>query len=67
MTGGSSGGPWLASFDRTAATGTAVSVNSHIYRSIKDVMFGPVFDADEEKAYMLAVDPGTANGANSNP
>lgn len=28
MEGGSSGGPWLAGFDRTSGRGTLVSVNS---------------------------------------
>ncbi|MDP8975648.1 MAG: hypothetical protein M3N28_04645 [Actinomycetota bacterium] len=67
MTGGSSGGPWYASFDETSATGTAVSVNSHIFRSIKDRMFGPVFDSDEQAAYELAYNDGTGSGAQSSP
>lgn len=52
MTGGSSGGPWYVPF--TAGSGTAVSVNSHTYRTIKDVMFGPVFDDNESAAYISA-------------
>lgn len=60
MTGGSSGGPWYASFDVGTATGTAVSVNSHGFRTIKDRMFGPVFDGDEQAAYELAA--GTSTG-----
>lgn len=52
MTGGSSGGPWYVSFDTTAPeNGTAVSVNSHTYRSFKGRMFGPVFDGQEQAAY----------------
>ena len=61
MTGGSSGGPWLAEFDEISATGTAVSVNSHGFRSLKDVMFGPVFDVfddGEEAAYNTALGGG---------
>lgn len=70
MTGGSSGGPWYAPFvDDTLsgnhATGTAVSVNSHGFRSIKDRMFGPVFDGAEQAAYDLATGTSTG-GARSN-
>lgn len=54
MTSGSSGGPWYAPFSTGNEVGTAVSVNSHVYRSIKDVMFGPVFDGDESAAYTEA-------------
>lgn len=51
MTGGSSGGPWYHSFDTTTKTGTLNSVNSYGYQSIKNRMFGPIFDAQEEAAY----------------
>jgi len=54
MTGGSSGGPWYVPFSTGNEVGTAVSVNSHIYRSVKDVMFGPIFDGDESAAYTEA-------------
>lgn len=54
MTGGSSGGPWYVPFSTGNEVGTAVSVNSHVYRSVKDVMFGPVFDGDESAAYTEA-------------
>lgn len=54
MTGGSSGGPWLATFDETTESGTAVSVNSYTSRLANNVMFGPIFDTDEEAAFDLA-------------
>lgn len=54
MTGGSSGGPWYQSFADSGASGYLNSVNSYGYRSIKDRMFGPIFDAEEEAAYNLA-------------
>lgn len=62
MTGGSSGGPWLAAFDTGSAAGTAVSVNSHKFRSIKDMMYGPVFDSHEHDAYQLAAGESASGG-----
>jgi V8-like Glu-specific endopeptidase len=53
MTGGSSGGPWFRDFSTTTATGTLNSVNSYGYNSIKNRMFGPIFDAQEQAAYNL--------------
>lgn len=43
MTGGSSGGPWLAGFT-TAGAGTLTSVNSYGYGGLSN-MYGPKFDA----------------------
>lgn len=44
MTEGSSGGPWLSSFDPATGTGTITSVNSFGYDDMPDVMWGPYFD-----------------------
>jgi V8-like Glu-specific endopeptidase len=54
MTGGSSGGPWI----REYRNGVRVveSVNSYGYRSLKDVMFGPIFDDGEKNAFDAATD-----------
>lgn len=54
MTGGSSGGPWFTGFDPTSGTGTLTSVNSYTYRSVKNVMHGPKFDADTQAVYDAA-------------
>ena len=54
MTGGSSGGPWLRDFDTTSGVGTQSSLNSYGYASLANVMFGPVFDGDEQAAYAAA-------------
>lgn len=60
MTGGSSGGPWLTGFDPNAGTGTLTSVNSYTYRSVKNVMHGPKFDANTQAVYEAA-DSATTN------
>ncbi len=49
MTGGSSGGPWFASFDEATGTGLQASVNSFGYTFLPNTMFGPYF-GDEAKA-----------------
>ncbi|MBT2505529.1 peptidase [Streptomyces sp. ISL-98] len=49
MTGGSSGGPWFASFNETTGTGLQTSVNSFGYTFLPNRMFGPYF-GDEAKA-----------------
>jgi hypothetical protein len=51
MTGGSSGGPWLASF--SAGSGTLTSLNSYGYSGIKN-MYGPIFDAKTKATYDAA-------------
>ena len=58
MTGGSSGGPWLTAF--TAGAGTLTSVNSYTYRSVKNVMHGPKFDARTQAVFTTA-DAATSN------
>ncbi|WKK23635.1 peptidase [Streptomyces olivoreticuli] len=46
MTGGASGGPWLADFDTKSGLGTLVSVNSHgDALEHSTAMFGPVLGA----------------------
>lgn len=54
MTGGSSGGPWLTEWNDVTKTGTLNSVNSYGYSSLKNVMFGPIFGAQEGAAYQGA-------------
>lgn len=46
MTGGSSGGPWLAGFTQTGA-GTLTSLNSYGYSGLSN-MYGPKFNADTQ-------------------
>ena len=53
MTGGSSGGPWYRDFANGGATGSLTSVNSYGYSSIKNRMFGPILDTQEQTAYSL--------------
>jgi hypothetical protein len=58
MTGGSSGGPWFASFNTSSGVGTQVSVNSYGYSGIT-AMFGPVFNTKTQAVYDAAL---TASG-----
>ena len=51
MTGGSSGGPWLAGFTNTA--GTATSLNSYGYSGIRN-MYGPKFNSNTQAFYNRA-------------
>jgi len=44
MTGGSSGGPWLAGFSTLTNIGTASSLNSYGYKGVTK-MYGPKFNA----------------------
>ncbi|MBT8214598.1 MAG: hypothetical protein KJP12_05175, partial [Acidimicrobiia bacterium] len=44
MTGGASGGPWYGTFDESAGSGIATSVNSYRY-SGGDAMYGPKFNS----------------------
>lgn len=50
MTGGSSGGPWFASFNSGSGTGTLMSVNSYGYSGI-DAMHGPIFNSKTADVY----------------
>ena len=56
MTGGSSGGPWLAGFT-SGGGGTLTSLNSYRYGGINS-MFGPKFNA----ATKLVVDTASQTG-----
>ena len=58
MTGGSSGGPWLASFSTTTGAGTVDSVNSYGYSGVKKE-YGPRFNANTSATYAAAL---TMNG-----
>jgi hypothetical protein len=52
MTGGSSGGPWLAGFTQ-AGGGTLTSLNSYGYRGLNN-MYGPKFNANTQAVYNRA-------------
>jgi V8-like Glu-specific endopeptidase len=54
LTGGSSGGPWLLSYNAGTGVGTLNSVNSFGYRGLKDVMWGPYFGTVIQSAYNSA-------------
>ncbi|MFI2187811.1 trypsin-like serine peptidase [Streptomyces sioyaensis] len=54
MTGGSSGGPWFASFDEKTGTGLQTSVNSFGYQFWPHTMFGPYFGDDAKNLYTTA-------------
>ena len=58
MTGGSSGGPWLAGFT-TAGAGTLTSLNSYGYGGVSN-MYGPKFNADTQ-AVVSAANSRTSN------
>jgi hypothetical protein len=51
MTGGCSGGPWLAKFTPSKGAGTQVSVNSFSYVGHKNVLYGPYFGSVIQTAY----------------
>jgi V8-like Glu-specific endopeptidase len=59
MTGGSSGGPWLADFNTATGRGTMSSLNSYGYSGIR-AMYGPKFNASTQSVY------DAANGATAN-
>lgn len=54
MTGGSSGGPWLADFNPTTGKGVLVSVNSALDSLQPTKMYGPVLGATAKAAYERA-------------
>jgi hypothetical protein len=58
MTGGSSGGPWLAGFTKAGA-GTVTSLNSYGYGGLSN-MYGPKFDA-RTRAVVDAAGSATGN------
>jgi V8-like Glu-specific endopeptidase len=53
MTGGSSGGPWLSSFNASTGVGSLSSLNSYGYSGVK-AMHGPKFNADTADVYAAA-------------
>jgi hypothetical protein len=57
MTGGSSGGPWLAGFNESDGSGgTASSLNSYGYTQgfLKNNMYGPKFNANTQATFTAA-------------
>jgi hypothetical protein len=59
MTGGSSGGPWMSSFDEASGSGTLSSLNSYGYSGLSN-MYGPKFNTKTQAVYDAA-DKATAN------
>jgi V8-like Glu-specific endopeptidase len=59
MTGGSSGGPWLASFNENTGVGILSSLNSYGYSGIRN-MYGPKFN-DNTQATFTSADATTTN------
>lgn len=53
MTGGSSGGPWLSSFDTSTTAGGLSSLNSYGYSGVS-AMHGPKFNSDTAAVYNAA-------------
>ena len=54
MTGGSSGGPWLAAFNTRTFDGSASSVNSYQYGIDSTKMYGPKFNASTVSTFIAA-------------
>lgn len=55
MTGGSSGGPWFQKFSNGATSPNTInSLNSYGYLSVRNTMFGPIFDGAESTTYTAA-------------
>lgn len=59
MTGGSSGGPWLANFNTTTGVGVLGSLNSYGYSGVKN-MYGPKFNS-KTSAVHASADSATSN------
>ena len=53
MTGGSSGGPWLSTFQTSSGTGSLSSLNSYGYSGVQ-AMHGPKFNSDTTAVYNAA-------------
>ena len=53
MTGGSSGGPWLAPFTTSSGDGTLHGLNSYGYSGISN-MYGPKFNSDTQAVFNAA-------------
>lgn len=54
MTGGSSGGPWLAAFNTTTFDGSASSLNSYGYGTNSTKMYGPKFNTSTLSTFEAA-------------
>jgi hypothetical protein len=54
MTGGSSGGPWMLSFNESTGLGTQNSVNSFKYNFAPNWMLGPYFGNEAQAVYQAA-------------
>lgn len=54
MTGGASGGPWLAAFNTRTFNGSASSVNSYKYTNDSNKMYGPKFNASTISTFNAA-------------
>ncbi|MEO3788584.1 peptidase [Nonomuraea sp. B10E15] len=54
MTGGSSGGPWMLTFNESTGLGTQNSVNSFKYNFAPNWMFGPYFGNEAQAVYQAA-------------
>ena len=59
MTGGSSGGPWLSSYDEATGSGKHTTLNSYGYSGLTN-MYGPKFNAKTQAVYNAA-DAATVN------
>jgi len=54
MTAGSSGGPWLSTFDAATGRGTITSLSSFKYSNDQRTMYGPFFGESAKKLYLTA-------------
>jgi len=54
MTAGSSGGPWLSSFNRAAGTGIISSVSSFKYSTDNAILYGPGLGSTAQALYRAA-------------
>jgi hypothetical protein len=55
MTGGSSGGPWLAAFNTNTFDGSASSLNSYGYGTNSTKMYGPKFNSNTLSTFYAAL------------
>jgi hypothetical protein len=60
MTGGSSGGGWMAPFTASSGTGSLGGLNSYGYSGIRN-MYGPDFNADTQAVYNRATTTTSGN------
>lgn len=67
MTGGSSGGPWLADFDATTGKGVLVSVNGSLDSMTPTKMYGEVLGATAKKVYDRAAQTPAKTPAKPSP